>query len=191
MQIRLTSVVLVLLLTLPFAVRAQAPPPANPVPDSPAPDPKAAVPEVIKPPAPTVAKPPAPVQTLPISEAAGILGRTVRGEDGKDLGRIIDVIVDQNGQPRAAVIDFGGFLGLGARKIAVDWSTLHFAPGNHDVPVTLDLTPDQIKAAPEYKERGQTPTAIVTPAIVIPAPAPPPAPQPTPSGASEDKAGKP
>jgi hypothetical protein len=111
---------------------------------------------------------PAPVQPLPINEAAGIMGRRVHGQDGKELGRIIDVIVDQNGQPRAAVIDFGGFLGLGNRKIAVDWSTLHFAPGHQDTPVTLDLTPDQIKAAPEYREVGNAP-----PAVVVPPAAPP------------------
>jgi hypothetical protein len=112
----------------------------------------------------------APLQVLPISEAAGIMGRSVRGPDGKDLGRIIDVIVDQNGQPRAAVIDFGGFLGLGNRKIAVDWGTLHFAPGNQEAPVTLNLTTDQIKAAPEYRERSSVPPAVVTPPVSPPAP---------------------
>jgi hypothetical protein len=40
----------------------------------------------------------------------------------EDMGRIVDVIVDRSGQVRAAVIDFGGFLGVGSRKIAVDWN---------------------------------------------------------------------
>ena len=42
------------------------------------------------------------------------------------MGRIVDVIVDRSGQVRAAIIDFGGFLGVGSRKIAVDWNALHF-----------------------------------------------------------------
>ena len=42
------------------------------------------------------------------------------------MGRIVDVIVDRAGTVRAAVIDFGGFLGVGSRKIVVDWSALHF-----------------------------------------------------------------
>ena len=29
---------------------------------------------------------------------------------------------------RAAIIDFGGFLGVGSRKIAVAWQALHFVP---------------------------------------------------------------
>ena len=44
------------------------------------------------------------------------------------MGRIVDVLVDRSGQVRAAIIDFGGFLGVGSRKIAVDWNALHFPP---------------------------------------------------------------
>jgi len=43
------------------------------------------------------------------------------------MGRIVDVIVNRDGQVRAAIIDFGGFLGVGNRKIAVDWRALNFA----------------------------------------------------------------
>ncbi len=85
--------------------------------------------------------------------ARGILGRAVKGADGKDMGRIVDVIVDTSGKVRAAVIDFGGFLGVGSRKIAVDWNALHFGRAvKRGDDVGLELTRDQIKAAPEYKE---------------------------------------
>src|SRR5436309_14729144 len=42
-----------------------------------------------------------------------ILGKGVRGSGGEDMGRVVDVLVDRAGQVRAAVIDFGGFLGVG------------------------------------------------------------------------------
>src|SRR6516164_3284608 len=48
----------------------------------------------------------------------GILGKEVRSSADENMGRIIDVVVDRMAQPRAAVIDFGGFLGVGSRKIA-------------------------------------------------------------------------
>ena len=54
---------------------------------------------------------------------------------------------------RAAVIDFGGFLGVGSRKIVVDWNALHFGRvANKSDSITLELTKEQVKAAPEYKE---------------------------------------
>jgi hypothetical protein len=113
--------------------------------------------------------PPSDVQQVPPDEALAILGHNVEGPDGKDIGRLVDVLVGTEGQPQAAVIDFGGFMGVGSRKIAVRWSALHFAPGDPKHPITVELTPDQIKGAPEYKD-------VAKPApVVVAAPAPPPA----------------
>ena len=83
----------------------------------------------------------------------GVLGKDVLSATGEDMGRIVDVVVDSAGAPRAAVIDFGGFLGVGSRKIAVDWNALHFSPGDNPSQVTLVLTKDEVKAAPEYAEK--------------------------------------
>lgn len=94
-----------------------------------------------------------PVQPLPANEVHGILGEKVYGPDGRELGRLIDVLVDANGVPQAAVIDFGGFLGVGNRKIAVAWKNLHFQPMATHV-IICDLSPDEIKGAPEYKGDG-------------------------------------
>ena len=86
-------------------------------------------------------------------EVDGVLGREVRSAKDEDMGRIVDVLVDRDGQVRAAIIDFGGFLGVGSRKIAVDWNTLHFPqPGKPGGRIALELTRDQVKTAPEYKE---------------------------------------
>ncbi len=101
-----------------------------------------------------------------------ILGEPVVGPDGKALGRLIDVIVDASGAPQAAAIDFGGFIGIGSRKIVVPWSALHFAPQASNRPITLEMTPDQIKAAPDYKPTTNPPPAA--PPAPAPAPAPPP-----------------
>jgi len=86
-------------------------------------------------------------------EVEGILGREVRSSTDENMGRIVDVLVDRSGQARAAIIDFGGFLGLGSRKIAVDWNALRFPPpGKPGARIALELTRDQVKAAPEYQE---------------------------------------
>ena len=115
---------------------------------------------------------PKPEQTekVPPDQALAILGRNVETPDGKTIGRLIDVLVDAAGVPQAAVIDFGGFMGVGARKVAVHWSTLRFAPPDPKRPITLTLTIDQIKAAPEYKDISK-PAQIVVPAIAQPEPA--------------------
>jgi hypothetical protein len=107
------------------------------------------------PPAATPEAPPQPsVTILGSRQAQSILGKEVRSSANENMGRIVDVIVDHGGRARAAVIDFGGFLGVGSRKIAVDWNALSFAPaGDKRDVVTSELTRDQVKAAPEYKDK--------------------------------------
>ena len=86
-------------------------------------------------------------------EVGGVLGREVRSAADEDMGRIADVLVDRAGRVCAAIIDFGGFLGVGSRKIAVNWSALHFPqPGKSGGRIALELTRDQVRTAPEYKE---------------------------------------
>lgn len=80
-----------------------------------------------------------------------ILGKEVVSAKGEDMGRIVDVLFDEKGEPHAAVIDFGGFLGVGTRKIAVSWSALRFDLGEKKNVIALDLDREQLKAAPEYK----------------------------------------
>jgi hypothetical protein len=105
-------------------------------------------------PAPTPAPlPPAAMTILANHEVQGILGREVLSSTGENMGRIVDVLVDRSGLVRAAIIDFGGFLGVGSRKIAVEWNAMHFPPpAQADAKISLELTRDQVKAAPEYQD---------------------------------------
>jgi hypothetical protein len=120
-------------------------------------------------PAPVTDVPSGKIEQLPPEQALAVLGQPVAGPDGKTVGRLVDILVDEAGAPQAAVIDFGGFMGVGARKVAVHWSTLHFTPGDAKRPITLDLTPDQMKAAPEYNDPSKPAPVVV--------PDPPPAPR--------------
>jgi hypothetical protein len=127
----------------------------QPDPSSPQPSQKnTAPPATPNPPAtPKEPAPPASVTIIGAKDAHGVLGRDVRSAADEDMGRIVDVIVDRAGMVRAAVIDFGGFLGVGSRKIVVDWNALHFGlVANKTDSITLELTKDQVRAAPEYKE---------------------------------------
>ena len=135
----------------------RAPPPTGQVgPENASPAPPAAAPPP-NPPAGT------PATVLDDQEVSTILGKSVRSSADEDMGRIVDIIVSRDSQVHAAIIDFGGFLGIGTRKIAVDWRALNFAPaGKPPGSITLDLTRNQVRLAPEYK-RGE-------PVVVVGAP---------------------
>ena len=80
-----------------------------------------------------------------------VLGREVRTRVEEDVGRIIDLLADRYGHVQAAVIEFGGFLGIGTRKIAVEWSALRFEQDGRKPVVIVELTRDELRVAPEYK----------------------------------------
>ncbi|MDB5621273.1 PRC-barrel domain-containing protein [Tardiphaga sp.] len=131
---------------------ADEPAPATPQDAQAAPSAATEIPPPPAAPAVTVAKPPS-VTVIDAFDAHGILGRDVRSPANENMGRIADVIVDRGGVARAVVIDFGGFLGVGSRKIVVDWSALHFwNVANKSESITLELTREQVRAAPEYKD---------------------------------------
>ena len=88
------------------------------------------------------------MQRGPVLES--VLGREVRTKE-EDMGRIIDLLADQNGLVQAAVVELGGFLGIGTRKIAVEWSALRFDTGGKQPVVVLEMSRDQLRLAPEYK----------------------------------------
>ncbi|EJN11632.1 PRC-barrel protein [Bradyrhizobium sp. YR681] len=127
---------------------------------------EANAPAAVQPPASAVpvtpkdAAPPPSVTIIGASDAHGVLGRDVLSAANEDMGRIVDVIVERTGRVRAAVIDFGGFLGVGSRKIVVDWNALRFGKiVNKKDSITLELTKAQVAAAPEYKE--DTPMVVL------------------------------
>ncbi len=88
------------------------------------------------------------------------LGKRVVGASGENAGRIVDVLADSTGQVRAAIVDYGGFLGIGSRKIAISWSDLRFAPEGSPNAVAVELPQERLARAPRVVP-GQ-PVAIVS-----------------------------
>ncbi len=116
------------------------------------------------------------VSSMSVS-VTSILGKRVDSPKGEDLGRVVDVLADADGRVRIAIIDFGGFLGVGIHRIAVDWPLLHFNPDGRGSSLVLSLSRAQLQTAPEYKDNPRPqiltePAASPTSAPVSPPPAP-------------------
>jgi hypothetical protein len=149
-----------------------AAPPAAPAVPAPAPVTPAPSPAPSTTPAPPAANA-APQQGTPATvidtqDYESLLGRSVRSAQGDELGRVIDVLIDKDGHPRAAIIDFGGFLGVGTRKIAVDWRALRFTADGKERKLSVALTRNQVRESPEYKS-GE-PIVVLGPASTTGAP---------------------
>ena len=85
--------------------------------------------------------------------ADNLTGATVVGPDGNDIATVGDLLLSQDGQIDAMLIDVGGFLGIGQKTVAVGMENLEFASNeNGDLLVYSDFTREQLEAAPEYDE---------------------------------------
>jgi sporulation protein YlmC with PRC-barrel domain len=84
-----------------------------------------------------------------------MMGRQVEGSDGQPLGRVSDVIVDpQSGRIQQLVIASGGFLGIGAKRVAVDFSEVEVRPEGGIV--AKGLTQASIEGMPEFNVTAET-----------------------------------
>ncbi len=85
----------------------------------------------------------------PVS-AKDIIGQKVYGSDGKSLGEVSDAVVDSStGKIEKLVISSGGFLGLGAKTIALDMSEVTMAPGEGIK--ARGVTQNEVENMPEFK----------------------------------------
>ncbi|WP_341678458.1 PRC-barrel domain-containing protein [Niveibacterium sp. SC-1] len=76
-------------------------------------------------------------------------GTNVYNTAGEKLGSIDDLMIDkQSGQVRYAVLEFGGFLGMGTDRYPLPWSILKYDTAKDGYVVPLDK--DRLDKAPHY-----------------------------------------
>jgi sporulation protein YlmC with PRC-barrel domain len=96
--------------------------------------------------------------------ATRLRGTSVLGSDGVKIGSVDDILLDRSGSIKALVIGVGGFLGIGAKDVAVPFKQFQVVPGTEgkaDV-LTLSMTKDQLADAEEFKPY-EPPRPAVTP----------------------------
>jgi hypothetical protein len=85
--------------------------------------------------------------------AENLTGATVIGPEGDDIAVVGDILLTEDGQVDAMLIDFGGFLGIGEKRVAVSLDNLEFAANEAgDLIIYSDFTREQLEAQPEYDE---------------------------------------
>lgn len=87
--------------------------------------------------------------------AETLIGNDVYNLQSEELGDIKEIMLDmRTGHVSYAVLEFGGFLGMGSKLFAVPWSALKLDTVNKRF--TLDASKDRLKNAPGF-EKDQWP----------------------------------
>ncbi|MBB3881333.1 PRC-barrel domain-containing protein [Acetobacter oeni] len=153
-----------------------APPPALPAIDPSRDEPTGDNPEqsIALTPQENAAAGPAKKDSQPVAEIAslplgGLLDRQVRGTDHGTLGHIVDVLIGADGQIKAIVVDIGGFLGVGNRRVAIAWSLLSLEDADPKYPITVLAPSGVIRSAPAYNPGEKTTQILTGPRTTAPA----------------------
>jgi sporulation protein YlmC with PRC-barrel domain len=78
-------------------------------------------------------------------------GTTVYNTAGDKLGTIDDLMIDKlSGQVRYAVMEFGGFLGMGTDRYPIPWNMLKYDTSQDGYVVPLDKA--RLEGAPRYAD---------------------------------------
>ena len=94
----------------------------------------------------------------PILSTSSLNNTPVVNTTGEDLGKIQDLMVDTgSGRVQYAVLDFGGFLGIGDKLFAVPLQA--FTVDTQNERFVLDVTKDRLENAPGFDKSNWPSTA--------------------------------
>ncbi|WP_434724263.1 PRC-barrel domain-containing protein [Mesorhizobium sp. RIZ17] len=103
---------------------------------------------------------PAPVMRSDGALMTNIIGESVyngTGDDAQNIGKVDDVVFDAGGKAKSAIIGVGGFLGVGKKDVAFDYSKLEWAEKNGDRWLVAKSTKDELSALPAFDRKPYDP----------------------------------
>jgi sporulation protein YlmC with PRC-barrel domain len=87
----------------------------------------------------------------PVISSDKVEGTAVYNSNGEKLGSIDDLMIDKrSGLVRYAVLEFGGFLGMGSDRYPIPWSRLTYDTNLDGYVVPLQKA--ELEKAPRYSE---------------------------------------
>ncbi|MGK7870526.1 PRC-barrel domain-containing protein [Falsiroseomonas sp. E2-1-a20] len=89
-----------------------------------------------------------PAAGLPLREVSNLIGTNIVGVDGREAGEVENLLLDGQGSVRGALVEWGGFLGIGTRRAVVPMERIDLGSR----PARLNMTREELEALPRYDE---------------------------------------
>ncbi|WP_428664161.1 PRC-barrel domain-containing protein [Reyranella sp.] len=90
--------------------------------------------------------------------ANAVIGTKVRNDNKDTVGAVQDLYIDGQGAIKTVVVSVGGFLGIGAKDVAIKWSDLKQSRDGKSLVLMTNLSKDELKALPDYTAERRVPT---------------------------------
>jgi sporulation protein YlmC with PRC-barrel domain len=90
-----------------------------------------------------------------------LIGAQVHDKNGKIMGEIEDLILNNRNELEGVIIGVGGFLGAGEKQVGVRYAALQFTKQNNKEVITLPGATKEVLAALEPYKRAQPKKTLV------------------------------
>lgn len=94
--------------------------------------------------------------------ASELIGKTVyngAGDDAENIGSVTDLVINNDGQVEALVVGVGGFLGLGRKDVALEYSVAEWAERDGNEWLIIPTNKEALEALPDFDRSAFTPQA--------------------------------
>ncbi|HEY5608688.1 MAG TPA: PRC-barrel domain-containing protein [Alphaproteobacteria bacterium] len=105
--------------------------------------------------------------------SSDLVGMSVVNNAGENVGKISNLIIDKDNRVSGAVLSVGGFLGLGAKSVAVPWDALKIEKRDNRHVAAIAMSNAEIVNAPDFKTQAQVKAEAEAPRRAPGAPASP------------------
>ena len=87
--------------------------------------------------------------------SSDLVGIAVVNNAGENVGKISNLLIGPDNRISGAVLSVGGFLGLGAKSVAVPWDAIKIEPKDSKRVAVIAMSSDEIVNAPDFKTQAQ------------------------------------
>ena len=79
-----------------------------------------------------------------------LMGKEVKSRDGKSIGTVSDIVVNDKGKANYLILSHGGILGLGEDLVPIPWQAVNISREGGDLMVNID--PNMMEKAPNFAD---------------------------------------
>jgi sporulation protein YlmC with PRC-barrel domain len=95
-----------------------------------------------------------------VHKVSRLLGKAVKNPQGETLGKLNELVIDEQGQVKYFVLAHSGVLSMGTKKTAIAWKLLQFSPKGS--PYLVGISKKQLVGLPIFSEDEWPTEAQVT-----------------------------
>ncbi|TQS73750.1 PRC-barrel domain containing protein [Rhodobacteraceae bacterium] len=82
---------------------------------------------------------------------ADLSKKTIYGPNDESVGKVSEVLTDESNQIKQVIVNVGGFLGLGAKPVALSPEQMEISQGADGLTIHIAATQEELEQMPEYE----------------------------------------